>query len=85
MDEDQVNEGQGSTDPERQEVTFTEGSGKNESPSRGMFSAVRRADPVNLYTFLGKQNDEVNERITVLESNLGSLRRDFNQEQFILY
>ena len=82
MDEDQVNEEQGSTDPERQEVTFTEGSGKNESPSRGMFSAVRRADPVNLYTFLGKQNDEVNERITVLESNLGSLRRDFNQEQF---
>lgn len=46
-----------------------------------MFSAVRRADPVNLYTFLGKQNDDVNERITVLESNLGSLRRDFNQEQ----
>ena len=29
MDEDQVNEEQGSTDPERQEVTFTEGSGKN--------------------------------------------------------
>ena len=70
MDEDQVNEEQGSTDPERQEVTFTEGSGKNESPSRGMFSAVRRADPVNLYTFFGKQNADVNERINVLERNL---------------
>ena len=70
MDEDQVNEEQGSTDPEHQEVTFTEGSGKNESPSRGMFSAVRRADPVNLYTFFGKQNADVNERINVLERNL---------------
>ena len=80
MDEDQVNEEQGN-DPERQEVTFKQPE-QDETPSRGMFSAVRRADPVNLYTFLGKQNDEVNERITVLESNLGSLRRDFNQEQF---
>ena len=73
MDEDQVNEEQGSTDPERQEVTFTEGSGKNESPSRGMFSAVRRADPVNLYTFFGKQNADVNERINVLERNLNAV------------
>ena len=79
MDEDQVNEEQGN-DPERQEVTFKQPE-QDETPSRGMFSAVRRADPVNLYTFLGKQNDDVNERITVLESNLGSLRRDFNQEQ----
>ena len=75
MDEDQVNEEQGSTDPERQEVTFTEGSGKNESPSRGMFSAVRRADPVNLYTFFGKQNEDVNERISVLERNLNTVNK----------
>ena len=73
MDEDQVNEEQGSNEPERQEVTF---SGASES-----ISSVRKQDPVNLYTFFGKQNADTNERITVLESNLGSLRRDFNQEQ----
>ena len=85
MDEDQVNEEQGSTDPERQEVTFTEGSGKNESPSRGMFSAVRRADPVNLYTFFGKQNADVNERITQVQSQLQSqivtLRNNSTQQR----
>ena len=73
MDEDQVNEQQGSTDPERQEVTFTEGSGKNESSSAGMFSAVRKRDPVNLYSFFGKQNADVNERISVLERNLNTV------------
>ena len=82
MDEDQVNEEQGSTDPERQEVTFTEGSGKNESPSRGMFSAVRRADPVNLYTFFGKQNDDLNERITDLQAQIKDLTKtDLIQSQ----
>ena len=75
MDEDQVNEQQGSTDPERQEVTFTEGSGKNESSSTGMFSAVRKRDPVNLYSFFGKQNADVNERISVLERNLNTLNQ----------
>ena len=73
MDEDQVNEEQGSNEPERQEVTFSEASEN--------ISGVRRQDPVNLYTFFGKQNSDTNERITVLESNLGSLRRNFNQEQ----
>ena len=81
MDEDQVNEEQGSTDPERQEVTFTEGSGKNESPSRGMFSAVRRADPVNLYTFFGKQNADVNERITQVQSQIFTLRNNSTQQR----
>jgi len=75
MDEDQVNEQQGSTNPERQEVTFTEGSGKNESSSTGMFSAVRKRDPVNLYSFFGKQNADVNERISVLERNLNTLNQ----------
>ncbi len=37
-----------------------------------MFSAVRRADPVNLYTFFGKQNADVNERITQVQSQLQS-------------
>ena len=64
MDEDQVNEEQGSN-PERQEVTFAQASDRDE-PSRGMFSAVRRSDPINLYSFLGKQNDDVNERIKVM-------------------
>ena len=73
MDEDQVNEEQGSNDPERQEVTFSEAS---ES-----ISSVRRQDPVNLYTFFGKQNSDTNERITVLESNLGSLRRQITKNQ----
>ena len=41
MDEDQVNEEQGSNEPERQEVTF---SGASES-----ISSVRKQDPVNLY------------------------------------
>ena len=75
MDEDQVNEQQGSTDPERQEVTFTEGSGKNESSSAGMFSAVSKRDPVNLYSFFGKQNADVNERISVLERNLNTVNK----------
>jgi hypothetical protein len=73
MDEDQVNEEQGSNEPERQEVTF---SGASES-----ISSVRKQDPVNLYTFFGKQNADTNERITVLESNLGSLRRQITKNQ----
>ena len=73
MDEDQVNEEQGSNEPERQEVTFSEAS---ES-----ISSVRKKDPVNLYTFFGKQNADTNERITVLESNLGSLRRQITKNQ----
>ena len=40
-----------------------------------MFSAVRRADPVNLYTFFGKQNEDVNERISVLERNLNTVNK----------
>ena len=44
MDEDQVNEEQGSNEPERQEVTFSEASEN--------ISSVRKQDPVNLYTFL---------------------------------
>ena len=68
MDEDQVNEEQGN-DPERQEVTFKQPE-QDETPSRGMFSAVRRADPVNLYTFLGKQNTDVNDRITTLQKRV---------------
>ena len=73
MDEDQVNEEQGSNEPERQEVTFSEASEN--------ISSVRRQDPVNLYTFFGKQNSDTNERITVLESNLGSLRRQITKNQ----
>ena len=73
MDEDQVNEEQGSNEPERQEVTFSEASEN--------ISGVRRQDPVNLYTFFGKQNSDTNERITVLESNLGSLRRQISKNQ----
>ena len=73
MDEDQVNEEQGSNEPERQEVTFSEASEN--------ISSVRRQDPVNLYTFFGKQNSDTNERITVLESNLGSLRRQISKNQ----
>ena len=73
MDEDQVNEEQGSNEPERQEVTFSEASEN--------ISGVRRQDPVNLYTFFGKQNSDTNERITVLESNLGSLRRQITKNQ----
>ena len=81
MDEDQVNEQQGSNEPERQEVTFTEGSGRDQTPSRGMFSAVRRSDPVNLYSFLGKQNDDVNERITQLQSQITSLSNNNLQQR----
>ena len=67
MDEDQVNEEQGSNEPERQEVTFSEASEK--------ISSVRRQDPVNLYTFFGKQNEDVNERISVLERNLNTVNK----------
>ena len=74
MDEDQVNEEQGN-DPERQEVTFKQPE-QDETPSRGMFSAVRRADPVNLYSFLGKQKDDVNERITALQSQISTLNNN---------
>ena len=74
MDEDQVNEEQGTNDPERQEVTFKQAE-QDETPSRGMFSSVRRADPVNLYTFFGKQNEDVNERISVLERNLNTVNK----------
>ena len=73
MDEDQVNEEQDSNEPERQEVTFSEASEN--------ISSVRKQDPVNLYTFFGKQNADTNERITVLESNLGSLRRQITKNQ----
>ena len=73
MDEDQVNEEQGN-DPERQEVTFKQPE-QDETPSRGMLSAVRRADTVNLYTFFGKQNEDVNERISVLERNLNTVNK----------
>ena len=81
MDEDQVNEEQGSNDPERQEVTFKQPE-QDETPSRGMFSPVRRTDPVNLYTFFGKQNDDVNERITDLQSQIKDLTKtDLIQSQ----
>ena len=80
MDEDQVNEQQGTNDPERQEVTFKQAE-QDETPSRGMFSAVRRADPVNLYSFLGKQNDDVNERITGLESQIVTLNNNNTQQR----
>ena len=80
MDEDQVNEEQGTNDPERQEVTFKQAE-QDETPSRGMFSAVRKADPVNLYSFLGKQNDDVNERITGLESQIVTLNNNNIQQK----
>ena len=80
MDEDQVNEQQGTNDPERQEVTFKQAE-QDETPSRGMFSAVRKADPVNLYSFLGKQNDDVNERITGLESQIVTLNNNNTQQR----
>ena len=80
MDEDQVNEEQGTNDPERQEVTFKQAE-QDETPSRGMFSSVRRADPVNLYSFLGKQNDDVNERITGLESQIVTLNNNNTQQR----
>ena len=81
MDEDQVNEEQGANDPERQEVTFKQAE-QDETPSRGMFSPVRRADPVNLYTFFGKQNDDVNERITDLQAQIKDLTKtDLIQSQ----
>ena len=80
MDEDQVNEEQGTTDPERQEVTFKQPE-QDQTPSRGMFSAVRRADPVNLYSFLGKQNDDVNERITGLQSQISTLNNNNIQQR----
>ena len=67
MDEDQVNEEQGSNEPESQEVTFSEAS---ES-----ISSVRKKDPVNLYTFFGRQNADTNERITVLERNLNTVNK----------
>ena len=78
MDEDQVNEEQGNN-PERQEVTFTQASDKDE-PSRGMFSAVRRSDPINLYSFLGKQNDDVNERINGIQTQLVTLNNNNKQQ-----
>ena len=80
MDEDQVNEEQGANDPERQEVTFKQAE-QDETPSRGMFSSVRRADPVNLYSFLGKQNDDVNERITGLQSQISTLNNNNIQQR----
>ena len=80
MDEDQVNEEQGTNDPKRQEVTFKQAE-QDETPSRGMFSAVRKADPVNLYSFLGKQNDDVNERITGLESQIVTLNNNNTQQR----
>ena len=80
MDEDQVNEEQGNNDPERQEVTFKQAE-QEETPSRGMFSAVRRADPVNLYSFLGKQNDDVNEKITALQSQISTLNNNNIQQR----
>ena len=41
MDEDQVNEEQGSN-PERQEVTFKQAE-QDDTPSKGMFSSVLRS------------------------------------------
>ena len=80
MDEDQVNEEQGSN-PERQEVTFKQAE-QDDTPSKGMFSSVLRRDPVNLYSFLGKQNDDVNERINGIESQLVTLN---NNNSCLLY
>ena len=79
MDEDQVNEEQGSN-PERQEVTFKQAE-QDDTPSRGMFSSVLRRDPVNLYSFLGKQNDDVNERINGIESQLVTLNNNNRQQK----
>ena len=80
MDEDQVNEEQGTNDPERQEVTFKQAE-QDDTPSRGMFSSVLRRDPVNLYSFLGKQNDDVNERINGIESQLVTLNNNNRQQR----
>ena len=80
MDEDQVNEQQGANDPERQEVTFKQAE-QDDTPSRGMFSSVLRRDPVNLYSFLGKQNDDVNERINGIESQLVTLNNNNRQQR----
>ncbi len=77
MDEDQVNEEQGN-DPERQEVTFTEASDQSDRTASEVFSAVRK-DRVNLYSFLGKQNDDVNERITTLQRRINVTDRNLNQ------
>ena len=79
MDEDQVNEEQGSN-PERQEVTFKQAE-QDDTPSKGMFSSVLRRDPVNLYSFLGKQNDDVNERINGIESQLVTLNNNNRQQR----
>ena len=77
MDEDQVNEEQGN-EPERQEVTFTEASDQSERTAAEVFSAVRR-DRVNLYSFLGKQNDDVNERITTLQRRISYTERNLEK------
>ena len=77
MDEDQVNEEQGN-EPERQEVTFTEASDQSERTAAEVFSAVRR-DRVNLYSFLGKQNTDVNDRITTLQKRISSTERNLQQ------
>ena len=77
MDEDQVNEEQGN-EPERQEVTFTEASDQSEGTAAEVFSAVRR-DRVNLYSFLGKQNTDVNERITTLQRRISFTERNLQQ------
>ena len=77
MDEDQVNEEQGN-EPERQEVTFTEASDQSEGTAAEVFSAVRR-DRVNLYSFLGKQNTDVNERITTLQKRISFTERNLQQ------
>ena len=77
MDEDQVNEEQGN-EPERQEVTFTEASDQSERTAAEVFSAVRR-DRVNLYSFLGKQNTDVNDRITTLQKRINSTERNLQQ------
>ena len=77
MDEDQVNEEQGN-EPERQEVTFTEASDQSERTAAEVFSAVRR-DRVNLYSFLGKQNTDVNDRITTLQKRISYTERNLEK------
>ena len=72
MDEDQVNQEQESN-PERQEVTFSQASDQR---SGGMFSRVARRDPVNLFSFFGKQNDNVNERISGLQTQIATLNNN---------
>ena len=72
MDEDQVNQEQESN-PERQEVTFSQAS---DQQSGGMFSRVARRDPVNLFSFFGKQNDNVNERISGLQTQIATLNNN---------